>query len=286
MFNNPFLLKKSGKTPQELTDEDCKRRGITIEDPSIQRENYGRWCYDPNALLLTYTKELNDYTDLPKDKYTHIIGIDLGQRDYNFLSVLAFSDNSPITWLVEESYKTNQRTDDLAADIKALMKKYDTARLIVDAGGQGLALVEDMKPRHGLPLEAADKKGKMSNYALLNNALRTGNFKAKYGTKFQEDCNILQRDDDNSTPDKIAIKGHSDAVDAALYAFKFSPAYTFTAPAPKLVHGSKEHSDQVAQDLFEHNMKRLQQEKANKENQGMNWETDANGVPPWLKYSD
>jgi len=37
MFSNPWLFKKSGKTPQELTDADCQRKGVTSDDASIQR---------------------------------------------------------------------------------------------------------------------------------------------------------------------------------------------------------------------------------------------------------
>ena len=166
------------------------------------------------------------------------------------------------------------------------MLKYPMAKLVVDAGGQGLAIVEDMKARHGLPLEAADKKGKLSNYAFLNNALRTGTFKAKHTTMFAQDCNILQRDDNRSTPDKTIVKGHSDAVDACLYAFKFSPAYAHQAPANQPKPGTKEYEDQQAQILYDHHVNRLQKERELKDGQGLNWELDANGVPPWLKYSE
>ena len=82
----------------------------------------------------------------------------------------------------------------------------------------------------------------MSNYRLLNNALRTGLFRAKRGSRFAVDCDLLEVDREKSRPDKIIVKGHSDAVDSALYAFKFSPAYIFEAPATAPVPGSAEHA--------------------------------------------
>ena len=287
MHTNPWLLKKSGKTPDELIAQDCARKGVSLDDPSIQRECFGRWKLDPNALLLTYDPSVNHYDTLPSAKYTYILGVDLGQRDLNFLSLIAFTASSPVTYLVEEKYTQNQLTDDLAKDIRSMLDKYPMAMVVVDAGGQGLAIVEDMKARHGLPLQAADKKGKLSNYALLNNALRTGNFKAKTTSVFAKDCNILERDDDRSTPDRVVVKGHSDAVDATLYAFRHSPAYNYTpiAVIPKL--GTPEYDFYTQKQLMDHHIEKLQKEQANKQGRDIgSWDTDSMGIPSWNHWED
>jgi hypothetical protein len=284
MFDNPWLLKKSGKTPQQLTDADCERRGITIDDPSIQRENYGRWKQDPNALLLNYSKEANHYDQLPPGVYNYILGIDLGQRDMNFLSLWAYSDTSSATYLVEERYKTNQSQDDLAKNIKELMANYPITKMTCDAGGLGLALVEDLKIRHGLPIVAAIKTEKMAAYKIMNNALRNRTLKAKSDTIFAQDCNLLERNDNKSTPDKIVVKGHSDAIDAALYAFKFSPAYSYAAPPIKFKEGTPERVQQFQQEVMEANMSRLEREKANKNGSEPNWQVDNDMVPSWNKW--
>ena len=241
MFQNPWLLKKSGKTPQELTDEDCKRKGVDHDDPSIQRENYGRWKQDPNALLLNYSRDINHYESLPDDKYQYILGIDLGSRDADALCVLAYSDSSPVTWLVEEIVTPNQLTDDLAKQIRSLEAKYGSMTMVADTGGLGLKVCEDLAARYGFVIEKADKAGKMTDYKFLNNALRTGMFKAKHETRFAGDCNILERDDRKSTPDRIVTRGHSDAVDACLYAFGLSPAYNYTPAKFKALPGTPEY---------------------------------------------
>lgn len=280
MFNNPWLERKSGRTPQQLTDQDCTIRGVTTADPSIQRENYGKWCRDESALLLNYDRDRNSFDDLPEGKYTYILGVDFGQRDLNFLSLLAFTEQSKVTYLVEEKYAKGQLTDDLATDIKEVMARYEVAKVVCDGGGLGLAIVEDLKARHGLPLEGADKKGKMSNYALLNNALRTGNFKAKHTTLFANDCNLLQRDYDRSTPEKLHVKGHSDAVDAALYAFKFSPSFMNEPKNPPL----KQSDEAYALDMWERNEQKARDQKNHQDATALNWTTDAKGVPPWQKW--
>lgn len=284
MHQNPWLLKKSGLTPQQLIEQDCLRKGVTIDDPSIQRECFGRWKLDLNSLLLNYNPAINDYKELPKGKYEYLLGIDLGQIDANSLSVLAFSDSSPVTYLVEEIITTGQLTDDLARDIKGLMERYSFAKLKADAGGLGKAIVEDLKARYGLPIEAADKKEKIATYALLNNALRTGMFKAKAKSMFAIDCNILEKNREKSTPDKIVVRGHSDAVDSCLYAFRCSPAYTYIPPLPVPVKNSPEYDKQFEDRMFQHNVERLQRERDNKDGVGFNWNVDSQGVPDWNQW--
>lgn len=286
MHQNPWLLKKSGLTPDQLIAQDCLRRGVTLEDPSIQRECFGRWKLDPNSLLLNYNAELNDYEVLPTGNYTYILGIDLGTRDADSLSLLGFSEVSPITYLVEEIVTPNQLTDDLAKQINDLHRRYPIAAMPTDAGGLGLKIVEDLKARYGLPLVAAEKLGKMANYKHLNNALRNGNFKAKKTSRFAQDCNLLERDNDKSTSEKIIVKGHSDAVDSVLYGFKLSPAYAWTPPPPKLKPGSREYEQNQAEELFNHHVAQLEKQRQLKDGEGMNWNTDSNGIPSWLKFED
>src|SRR6185312_12471965 len=286
MHQNPWLQKKSGKTPDELIAQDCLRKGVTLEDPSIQRECFGRWKLDPNALLLLYDAAINDFLELPTGKLTYILGIDLGVRDADSLSLLAFSDSSPVTWLVEEIVIPNQLTDDLAKLIKDLMKKYPIAKMPTDTGGLGLKIAEDLKSRYGLPIEAADKREKMANYKHLNNALRTGIFRARKTSRFAQDCNILERDDDKSTPDKIVVKGHSDAVDSCLYAFKLSPAYAYVPPPTKPKPGTPEYLKEQEEQHLQSAMEQVKREKDLRDGKSDfgAWSKDKRGIPEWSKW--
>lgn len=286
MHVNPWLLTKSGKTPDELISQDCERRGVSLDDPSIQRECFGRWCLDPNALLLNYDPNLNDYEDLPPGNYTCILGIDLGTRDSDALSLLAFSNTSSVTYLIEENIKPNQLTDDLAIQIKKLMNNHRIMDMPTDTGGLGLKVAEDLKSRYGIPLTAADKRDKMANYKFLNNAMRTGVFKAKKESRFAQDCNILERDDDKSTPDKIVVRGHSDIVDATLYAFKLSPAYNYVAPIPKTKPGTPEYLKEQ-EDLHVKaaiDQVKRQKDMLEKKAEYGQWGKDKRGVPDWNKW--
>lgn len=285
MHNNPWLEKKSGMTVAQLIQQDMDRRGVSLDHPSIQRENFGRWVLDPQSLLLEYNTEKNHFDTLPEGKYNYILGIDLGFDDSDSLSVIAWRDNSHITYLVEEIVTDKQTIESLLEKITDIMKRYPIAKMVADTGGLGKKIVESLKQRWALPIEAADKTRKLENYALLNNSLRTGAFLAKKTSKFAQDCNLLERDKDKSTPDRIVVKGHSDAVDSVLYAFKESPAYGYTPPVKGPQIGSPEWA------VMEHNRMReetynqiiREQELASTDEFGLNAYENQIDLDKWKK---
>jgi len=240
LHSNPWIEKKSGKTVAELIAQDCARQGVGLDHPSIQRECFGRWVLDSTALLLEYNPERNHYDVLPPGKYVYILGMDFGFDDADSFTVLGWREGSPDTYLVEELVAPKQTYEQMVQNFEALCKKYAISKVVADPGGGGKKLIESLRPRYLIPMEPADKLGKIANYGLLNNALRTGRFFAKKTSRFAQDCNLLERDRDRSTPEKIVVKGHSDAVDSCLYAFKESPAYGYTPPVAPPKPGSPE----------------------------------------------
>lgn len=284
LHNNPWIERKSGMSVAQLIQQDCERKGVGLDDPSIQRECFGRWVLDSNSLLLEYKAELNDYTELPAANYQYILGMDFGFEDADSFSVLAWSDHSPNTYLVEELVAAKQTYEQMVQNFDQLYKKYNFAKIVADPGGGGKKLIESLKQRYPIPMNVADKLGKIANYGLLNNALRTGHFFAKRDSRFAQDCNLLERDRDRSTPDRTVVKGHSDAVDSAIYAFRESPAYGFLPQPTKRQPGTPEYDQAFAEEMFQHTQEKIRKEKEMKDNQGMNWELDQSGVPPWNQW--
>lgn len=250
-FDNPFIASKSGQTHGAILDRELERRGVSIDDPSVQREWFGRWVLDTDSLLLKYQEAVNDFSEIGLGKLTYIMGIDLGFIDADAIAILAFSDNSPITYLVEELIVPKQGISELVEQIQKLQKKYDIAKMLIDEGGLGKKIAEEMRRRHHIPVHAADKVRKMENVAFLNDALRTGRFKAKKDSRFAQDSYLVEIDRDKSTPDRIKVKDnfHSDIIDAVLYAFKESPAYAYQVPLPALKPKSKEWYDKEVSDM-------------------------------------
>lgn len=265
-FDNPHISLKSGKTHQDLLDRELKRRGVAINDPSIQREWYGKWILDSDSLLLHYSQDKNHYTSLPNlpngAKYSYILGVDIGYKDADALAVIAYSDFDHSTYLVEEVITTKQGITELVEQIQVLRNKYDIHKIIMDMGALGKKIGEEIIRRHHIPVEAADKTRKMENIEILNDALRTGQFKAKGNSRFAQDSYLVEIDRDKSTPDKIAVSNrfHSDIIDAVLYAFKLSPAYSYTKPKEPPKPGSKEYAEAQSSEMWEAELHGAQQE--------------------------
>ncbi len=258
LLSNPFM-----PNPQAFIDDLKKRREWTDDNPTLLREWKGQWVLDVQALWVRYTAAINHYQELPKAKYTHILGIDIGFNDADALAVIAYADNDPTTYLVEEIITRKQGLTGLVNQIQDLRKKYDFSKMVIDEGGLGKKLAEEMRRRHAIPVTPADKIRKQESIEFMNDALRLGKMKAKSNSQFAQDSYIIQIDWDRSTPDKIVIKKkpHSDIIDAVLYAFKESPAYAFHKKAKAPKHGSTEFNNQTNQDNWEQALEHFQEQQ-------------------------
>jgi hypothetical protein len=256
-WDNPFIIKKSKRTHQQMLDRELERRGVKSTDPSIQREWFGKWVLDVDSLLLHYNQKLNHYEELPKlpyaAKWNYIMGVDLGFNDADAIAILAWSEHCPETYLVDEAVTAKQGITELTEQIQTLSKKYDISKIVMDEGGLGKKIAEEMRRQKGIPIHGADKKLKMQNVAFLNDALRRGHMKAKGASRFAQDCFLVEIDRDKTTPDRIVVKSgyHSDIIDAVLYSFKESPSFSYEPPKRGPRVGSKEWADQQQSQMFD-----------------------------------
>lgn len=232
LFNNPYL-----PDAKDFVAKLKDRKKWDDKNPTYLREWQGLWVLDLESLLIRYDAKLADYDLMPIQKYTYIMGIDLGFNDADALAVLAWSESDPTTYLVEEVIEHKQGLTELVQQINALRDKYDISKLVIDEGGLGKKLAEELRRRHHIPVEPADKQRKMENVAFLNDAMRTGKFKAKSSSRFAQDSYGVQIDHEKTTPDKIVVKKgfHSDIIDAVLYGFKESPAFSYQKPAKPII---------------------------------------------------
>jgi hypothetical protein len=262
-FDNPYIPVKSKTSHTALLNRVLSRRGVGLDDPSIQREFFGKWTQDVDSLLLHYNVEKNHFIDPPKGMgWNYIMGIDLGFDDADAIAVLAWSEGSQDTYLVEELVVPQQGITELVGQIEALQKKYPISKMVIDQGGLGKKIAEELRRRHQIPVEAAEKARKMENVAFLNDAMRTKKFFAKKDSKFAQDTYLVEIDRDKSTSDKIKVsdKYHSDIIDAVLYAFKLSPAYAYEAPKNKPLPGTPEWYTLESDEMFEREREGLMQQ--------------------------
>lgn len=252
-FDNPHIALKSKKTHQQVLNRVLKMRGVKIDDPSIQREFFGKWVMDSDSLWIKYAADKNDYKALPDvRKWYYILGIDIGFNDADALAVLGWHDGSNEIFLIEESVTAKQDLTDLVNTIKDFERRYDISKMVIDTGGLGKKLAEEMRRRHHIPVQPADKARKQENVAFLNAALRTGRFKAKQTSRFAQDTLLVEIDRDKSREDRVKLsdKYHSDIIDAVLYAFRESPAYNYEEPEKKPKPGTKEWADAQQDEMW------------------------------------
>ncbi len=257
LIDNPFM-----PDPKAFIDDLIAKKQWAQNTPTLLREYRNQWVLDVESLWVRYNEHLNDFIKLPTGKLNYILGVDIGYRDADALAVLGWSESSKETYLVEEVITAKQDITGLISQIEALRSKYDISKIVMDTGGLGKKIHEEIIRRHQIPILAADKMRKQENVELLNDNLRLGLFKAKAKSRFALDSYQVQIDWDKSTPDKIIIKKkpHSDIIDAVLYAYKETQAFYYEPPKPKVVWGSKEWADMQSSEMFEKTMEGLKAE--------------------------
>lgn len=267
--HHQWTLMQNPHMPQpELFLADLKaKREWKDDNPTLLREWQNKWVLDVESLWVRYNEKINHYQELPREaphKWNYILGVDIGYNDADAIAVLAWSDTCPTTYLVEEVITKKQGLSALIAQIDATQKKYDAYKIVMDEGGLGKKMAEDIRQRFGCPIEPADKAHKQSNVEFLNDYLRLGRFKAKSSSRFALDSYLVQIDWDKSTPSRIVVKKkpHSDIIDAVLYAFRESYSYTHKKADPAKPHwGSKEWAEQQQSSMFEAELQGLMQEQ-------------------------
>lgn len=249
LLDNPHM-----PNPQGFLADLKAKREWKDDNPTLLREWLNKWVLDSNALWVRYDEKINDYTTLPSEhKWFHVIGVDIGFKDADAIAVIAWSETCRDTYLVEECIKPRQGISALIEMIDFYQKKYDAHKIMMDEGGLGKKIAEDIRTRFGCPLEPADKAKKQDNVEFLNDDLRLGRFKAKKDTRFVSDSYLVQIDWSKSTPKRIQLKKdpHSDIIDAVLYAYRESYSFTHKIEPEKPKYGSEAWAKAQSSEMFE-----------------------------------
>lgn len=220
ILDNPHIELKSGKTPELILKTERERKGISENDPTYMREALGLWVKDENALVFKFNPLINRYKELPNRKLTYIFGIDIGFNDADAIAVLGYDMYQNKIYLIEERVTRKQTITDLVNQIKHLQSAYQPVKMVMDAGALGKKIQEEIRARHGIHIEAADKARKIEFIELMNDDLRKGMLQAKEGSQFEHDCNLVTWDDSDAYKRVISDRFHSDVNDAVLYGWR------------------------------------------------------------------
>jgi len=241
IFDNPHIERLSGKKPEEILAADRKRRGVSESDPTYRRESLGQWVNDLDALVYKFDPNKNRTENIPRDNMTYVMGIDIGWKDADAIAMIGYDGASKNVYLVEEHVKSKQDITDLANKILELMDMYKPARIVMDAGALGKKIQEEIRKRHNIPVEAAEKHRKHEFIKLLNDDLRTAKFKAFPNSKFEQDSYLVQWNYDNPEKPKVSDVYHTDIGDAVLYAWRECYHYLYRREPDKPKVGTNEY---------------------------------------------
>jgi hypothetical protein len=144
-----------------------------VETPLWKQMYLGEWFVDLDKLVFKYSDLRNRVPELPTPKgraaWNYVLGVDLGYEDATGFSVCAYNEFDQALYVAHTFKQTKMDITDVAEKIKELQKKYSFNKYIVD--GANKQAVEEIKKRHEIPLEAADKTGKADFIEIMNSEL-------------------------------------------------------------------------------------------------------------------
>lgn len=164
-YQNPYMAKNWEAEVNRILSENP----LAKEASWFKTHYLNMWCTDDE--LKVY--QLADYNIIPsapnKPRPTYTIGIDLGWDDASAFVVTAYFKGDPTLYVVK-SFKSPELDITATANaIKGLLKNFPSAALVVD--GANKQAVEEMRNRHGLGLEAADKTAKSDFMRIMRDDL-------------------------------------------------------------------------------------------------------------------
>lgn len=210
--------------------------------------NYGgRWIQDSTGLVYHYDSERNHFDKLPDlVGFQHVLGVDLGFDDSFAVSALAFHEDRPDLWHVDE-FKASELIPSKWAEILGkFVEQYNPLKIMVDTGGLGKAICEEFRQRYGLPVEPAQKQAKFDFQKLLNADLETGRLWIRKNTKTVEEMLALQWDEDHRKEDP---RFDNHLCDSTLYGWREAFHWTHRVESVRLKPGEPGFADQEADDM-------------------------------------
>ena len=260
LYDNPFF-----PNSRDFVADIKAKKGWTDDSPTYMREYLGKWVKDIESLVFKYDPQANHYDALPatRGKWNYIVGVDIGFKDADAIAVIGWNEYEKKTYLIEEDVGRGRDITELAASIAAVVKKYDPMKVVMDTGGLGLKIAEELRKRFQLPVVAAEKTRKFEYIELLNDALRYNRFFASNKSLFANDCMLIEWDKDRMAPDRLIVsnKFHSDISDAVLYSFRESLDWLSEAEAVSPIPYTDDWYKLQEDKMFQNLLDRKQEEK-------------------------
>ena len=234
-YENPFMRQQWTDEINEL----IQNNPLVVEASWFKTHYLNQWCTDDDLLVmhmaLAQFKKFNA-NDYPQAVYG--LGIDLGFNDACSFTQTCWSPKVKHGHLIKSEKESKMDFTDVAAKVKGLRKSRPFSRFIVDgANKQG---VQELRKRHGLPLECAEKSDKVTYLRLLDDDIKTGAMLID-----PDECrplvaewkSLIWKDKDKEKEDP---RCENHCSDGALYSWRDMRHYLVQDKPPTPKRGSKE----------------------------------------------
>lgn len=205
------------------------------------------------------------------------MGLDLGFNDADAIVILAFSEDDPAVYVIEEYKQSGQDITGLAKAIRDRLEKYGETNFVAkvaDAGGLGKKIVEELRNRHGIHLDPADKQQKWGFIKLMNDDFRNEKIKV-----LKDNCPCIIYEWENL--DKVQAYRQNDPLkevedsrfdnhlaDACLYAWREAYHFTFKSKPTKPDYGTPEYFQMESSQYLDQT---IEQMKRQEDDEWGNW---------------
>ena len=218
------------------------RKGWNPSNPTYQREWLGRWVIDATQRVYgSFSVEKNvcdALPDEPEDSWFHVLGIDLGHEDATAFIDASYTRFDPTVYLNRGQKRSGMIVSEIADEIKRRSQTRRYSRMVADCGGLGKMIVAELNTRHGLTVQAAEKREKLSAIELMNSDMHEGRVKCLKGDPWIDEALYLQWGDKSHTYENQRQANH--LCDAGLYAYRDCYHYAAQTRPKNMVAGSPE----------------------------------------------
>ena len=237
ILDNPFF-----PNAKEFLQNEMERKNWDETSPTYVREWLGQWAHDKSALIY----KLNDWNivDTPLDAkidWHYVLGVDVGWHDKTAFALIAYSTESPVVRVTSVEAFSEMIPSEIGDYILQIIDAYHPTNIVMDTGGLGKSIAEEMRKRFGIPVKAAEKKEKMANIELFNGDLQRGMIEINStNTDLINQMNTLQKADNGLEDPNMP----NDQTDAILYSWRECKNYIYQEPIPKLDRDSNAYMEE------------------------------------------
>lgn len=213
VLDNPYITDPAGWLERKR-----QREGWDESHPTYRREWLGEWVRDDEARIYPYEGERNAEWNIP-EQTIKVLAVDLGHEDATAFVEAVTVPGSPTAYITKAWKRSGMTTTHAVAYVHQLRSENNYRRIWVDEGGLGKMIAEDWRRVHGLPVERAEKKAKLTAIHDVRAMLLSGQLKLHPvdARPLIEEWTILPWDEKRADhhPDFL-----DDCADAALYAVR------------------------------------------------------------------